>query len=92
MSKLKEATEKIMEGYEKIEDGVVTGYKKVEDTVVGHFNKMTDTFVVRFLTKDGEALEDAKTRLIEDQQSREAAQKARIESSLEASRNAGKRN
>ena len=92
MSKFNEATEKIMEGYEKIEDGVVTGYKKMEDTVVGNFNKMTDKFVGKFLTRDGETLEDAKARIAEDQKAREAAQKARIEDSLAASRNAGKRN
>ena len=82
---------------------VVDGYKKVENTVVGGFNKMTDKFVGKFLTKEGETLEDAKARIAEDQkareekrkaesEAREAAQKARIEASLEASRNAGKRN
>ena len=91
MSKFSEAAEKIVEGYEKIEDGVVTGYQKVEDTVVGNFNKMADKFVGKFLTREGETLEDAKTRLAEDQKAREAAQKERIEASLGASRNAGKR-
>ena len=91
MSKFNEAAEKIVEGYEKIEDGVVTGYQKVEDTIVGNFNKMADKFVGKFLTREGENLEDAKTRLAEDQKAREAAQKERIEASLEASRNAGKR-
>ena len=66
------------------------------------FNKMTDKFVGKFLTRDGETVEEARTRLSEDQKAREekrkadaaareAAQKARIEASLEASRNAGKR-
>ena len=95
MANLKEASEKIAdgitEGYEKIENGVVTGYKKVEDTVVGGFNKMTDKFVGKLLTKDGETVEEARTRLAEDQKAREAAQKDRIAASLEASRNAGKR-
>ena len=103
MSKFNETTKKIVEGYEKIEDGVVTGYKKVEDTVVGNFNKMTNKFVGKFLTKDGETVEDAKARIAENQKAREekmkadaekreADRKARIEASLEASRNAGKRN
>lgn len=81
---------------------VVDGYKKVENTVVGGFNKMTDKFVGTFLTKEGETLEDAKARIAEGQKAREekrkaeadareAAQKARIEDSLAASRNAGKR-
>lgn len=100
MSDLKNVNEKIAagitEGYEKIEEGVVTGYKKietgvvdgykkVETTVVEGFQKMTDKFVDKFLVKEGENLDDAKARLAENQ-------KARIEASLEASRNAGKRN
>ena len=95
MADFKETSEKIAdgitEGYEKIEEGVVGGYKKVENTVVGSFHKMTDKFVGKFLTRDGETVEDAKNRLSEDQKAREAAQKARIEDSLAASRNAGKR-
>ena len=70
--------------------------------MVESFNKMTDKFVGKFLTKEGETLEDAKARIAVDQkareekrkaesEAREAAQKARIEASLEASRNAGKR-
>ena len=106
MADFKEVNEKIMdgitEGYEKIEEGVVTGYKqievgvvtgykKIESGVVSGFNKMTDKFVGKFLTREGETLEDAKARIAEDQKTREAAQKARIEASLENSRNAGKR-
>lgn len=95
MANFKDANEKIMdgitEGYEKIEEGVVAGYQKIESGVVGGFNKMTDKFVGKFLTREGETLEDAKARIAEDQKTREAAQKARIEASLENSRNAGKR-
>ncbi|MBQ3193825.1 MAG: hypothetical protein IJB59_09690 [Oscillospiraceae bacterium] len=83
--------EGVVTGYRQIESGVVEGYKKVEDTVVGGFNKMTDKFVGKFLTREGETLEDAKARIAEDQKAREAAQKARIGASLEAGRNAGKR-
>ena len=95
MANFKETNEKILdgitEGYERIEEGVVTGYKKLESGVVNGFGKMTDKFVGKFLTREGETLEEAKTRLSEDQKAREAAQKERIEASLEASRNAGKR-
>lgn len=98
MSKMNEVTEKITEGLEKIEDGVVTGYKqieegvvtgyqKIESGVVDGFNKMTDKFVGKFLTKEGETVEEAKARIAEDQKVREEKQKERIE----ASRNAGKR-
>ena len=107
MANFKEANEKIVdgitEGYEKIEEGVVSGYKRIESGVVNGFNKMTDKFVGKFLTRDGETMEDARIRLAEDQKvreekrkadaaAREAAQKERIEASLAASRNAGKRN
>lgn len=96
MSNFNEMNEKIMdgitEGYEKIEDGVVSGYKRIESGVVGGFNKMTDKIVGKFLAREGESVEEARTRLAEDQKAREAAQKARIEASLEGSRNAGKRN
>ena len=98
MSKINAVAEKITEGLEKIEDGVVTGYKqieegvvtgyqKIESGVVDGFNKLTDKFVGKFLTKDGETVEDAKARISEDQKVREEKQKERIE----ASRNAGKR-
>ena len=92
MANFKDANEKIMdgitEGYEKIEEGVVAGYQKIESGVVGGFNKMTDKFVGKFLTRDGETVEEARARISGDQKAREAAQKERIE----ASRNAGKRN
>lgn len=41
-----------MNGYKKIETGVVNGYTKIED-------KFVDTF----LKKDGETIEEAKARL-----------------------------
>lgn len=95
MANFKEANEKIV-------DGITEGYEKIESGVVDGFNKMTDKFVGKFLTKEGETLEDAKARLAEDQKAREekrnadaaareAAQKERIEDSLAASRNTGKR-
>lgn len=96
MANFKEANEKVLdgitEGYEKIETGVVDGYKKVENTVVGSFTKMTDKFVDKFLTRDGESVEEAKARIAGEQKARKAERKARIEDSLAASRNAGKRN
>ena len=92
MSKIQKATEKVVEGYEKIEEAVVGGYKKVEDTVVGSFTKVADQFVDSFLTKDGESVEEAKERLAQEQQTRQDQLHARIEESLKISRNAGKRN
>lgn len=66
-SKLVQANEKIAEKvvgtYQKIENTVVGSYKKVEDTVVGGYQKVEDAFVDRYLTRDGETVEDAKARL-----------------------------
>lgn len=66
-SKLVQANAKIAEtvvgGYKKIEDTVVGSYKKIEDTVVGGYQKIEDAFVDRYLTHDGETVEDAKARL-----------------------------
>lgn len=76
-SKLVKANEKIAEkvvgGYKKIEGGVVGGYKKIENGAVGGFTKMTDSFVDRFLTKDGESVEEAKLRLERERKEREEA-------------------
>lgn len=75
-SKLAVSNEKIAEGvvggYKKIEEGVVGGYKKIEKGAVDGFNKVADKFVDRFLTKEGETVEEAKKRLNEEQKAREA--------------------
>lgn len=96
MSKFYETAEKIEEAlvgsYKKVEDAAVSGYKKVEDAAVSGFNKVADQFVDAFLTRDGESVEEARERLAQAQQTRQEQQKARIEESLEVSRNAGKRN
>ncbi len=66
-SKIVKANEKIAEavtgGYKKIEKGVVDSYKKIEQGVVGGYTKLEDKFVDAYLTKDGETVEEAKTRL-----------------------------
>lgn len=78
-SNLKKANEKIAEGvtevFQKIEDGVVGGYKKIKDGVVEGFSKMADKFVDKFLTHEGESVEDTKKRLKDEQADREAASK-----------------
>ena len=66
-SRLVQSNEKIAEavvgGYKKIEESVVGGYKQVEKTVVGGYQRVEDAFVDHFLTKEGETVEDAKSRL-----------------------------
>lgn len=74
-SKLVETNEKIAEGvvggYKKIEEGVVGGYKKIEEGAVGGFNKIADKFVDKFLTKEGESVEEAKERMAAEQKGRD---------------------
>lgn len=57
------AKSKLVKVNKKIEEKVIGTYKKIEDTVVGGYTKIEDTFVDRYLTKDGETVEEAKERL-----------------------------
>lgn len=57
------AKSKLIEANEKIAGKVVDTYKKIEDTVVSGYTKIEDAFVDRYLTKDGESVEEAKARL-----------------------------
>ncbi len=70
MSKIVEINEKIEKavigGYKKIEVGVVSGYKKIENGVVKGFEKIMDKSIEKLFTHEGETVEDAKKRLIEN--------------------------
>ena len=57
------ATSKIVTANEKIVEKVVAAYEKVEDTVVAGYTKIEDAFVDRYLTRDGETVQEAKERL-----------------------------
>lgn len=57
------AKSKIIKANEKIAEKVVGAFGKIEDTVVGGYTKIEDAFVDRYLTKDGETIEEAKKRL-----------------------------
>lgn len=57
------AKSKLVKANEKIAEKAVGAYKKIEDAVVGGYTKIEDTFVDRYLTKDGETIEEAKERL-----------------------------
>lgn len=52
---------------EKIAEKVTETFEKIEDTVVGGYTKIEDAFVDRYLTKDGETVEQAKERLKQEQ-------------------------
>lgn len=59
----KQIADGVVGGYKKVENATVSGYKKIEETVVNGYKKVKDAFVDRYLTHDGESVEDAKKRL-----------------------------
>lgn len=76
---------KIVDANKKIETVVVEGYKKVEGSVVGGYKKIEDKFVDTFLKKDGETIEEAKERVIKEQEKLDEKNKARVEETLKKS-------
>lgn len=56
-----------MKANERIAEKVTSTFGKIEDTVVGGYTKIEDAFVDRYLTKDGETIEEAKVRLKQEQ-------------------------
>lgn len=73
---------KLVDANKKIEKTVVGGYKKVEESVVGGYKKIEDKFVDTFLKKDGETIEEAKTRVKAEQEQLEKQNKSKVEESL----------
>lgn len=65
------AKSKLVKVNEQIAKNVTTGFQKMSDTIVGSYTKIEDAFVDRYLTKDGETVETAKTRLKQEQAARE---------------------
>lgn len=57
------AKSKIVRINEKIAEGAVGTFEKIETTVVDSYTRIEDSFVSRYLTRDGETVEDAKKRL-----------------------------
>ena len=57
------AKSKLIQANKKIEEAVVGGYKKIEATIVSGYQKIEDGFVDRYLTHEGETVEEAKKRL-----------------------------
>lgn len=57
------AKSKLVKTNEKITEKVVGTFEKIEGTVVSGYTKIEDAFVDRYLTKDGETIEEAKVRL-----------------------------
>ena len=61
------AKSKIVKVTNKVAQVVTDGYKKIEKGVVGGYTKIEDRFVDRYLTRDGETVEEAKARLKSEQ-------------------------
>lgn len=61
------AKSKLVNANEKIAQKVTSAFGKIENTVVTGYTKIEDAFVDRYLTKDGETVEDAKVRLKQEQ-------------------------
>lgn len=57
------AKSKLIQANEKIAKKVTGTFETIESTVVGSYFKLEDAFVDRYLTRDGETVEEAKKRL-----------------------------
>ena len=57
------AKSKWIQANKAIEKKVTDALKEVEDTVVGGYEKMENAFIDRYLTNEGETVEQAKRRL-----------------------------
>lgn len=57
----------LIKANETIAKEVTHAFLKIQDGVVGGYEKVEDAFVERYLTKEGETVEEAKTRLKEEQ-------------------------
>ena len=68
---VEEMGQAVTSGYKKIEDGVVSGYKKIENGAVSGFEKVTDKCVDILFAKEGETVEEAKSRLAAKKESKE---------------------
>lgn len=60
------AKSKLVKANEKIAEKVVGTFGKIENTVVQGYTKIEDAFVDRYLTRDGETVEEAKKRIHEE--------------------------
>lgn len=61
------AKSKLVKANEAIAGKVTATFGKIEESVIGGYAKIEDAFVDRYLTKDGETVEEAKQRLKQEQ-------------------------
>ena len=84
--------EKFADHMEHFANGVTDSFHKIEEAIINGYKQIEDAFVDTFLAKKRESVEEAKSRMYAEREKLEAEQKANIEKSLKASRNAGKTN
>lgn len=65
------AKSKLVKVNEEIAKKVTGAFEKVEETVTEGYTKIEDAFVDRYLTRDGESVEEAKERLKQEISNRE---------------------
>lgn len=68
------AQSKFVKANEEIAKKVTGAFEKIEGAVVSGYTKVEDAFVDRYLTKDGETVEEAKARLKQEQKQRESGE------------------
>ena len=61
------AKSKLVQTNEKIAEKVTDAFEIIQNKVVGEYTKIEATFVDRYLTREGETIEEAKARLKQEQ-------------------------
>lgn len=62
------AESKLIQFNKKVTQSVTNGFGHIQQAVVETYVKIEDRFVARYLTREGETVEDAKLRLKQDRQ------------------------
>ena len=73
------AKSKLVNANKKIAEKVVGSYKKMEDGVVGGYKKIENAFVDRYLTQEGETVEEAQKRIHTEQERRQTEHRERMQ-------------
>lgn len=60
------AVSKLIQSNRKIQTHVITGFQRINNTVASKYTQIEDSFVDAFLTREGESVADAKSRLKEE--------------------------
>lgn len=61
------AKSKLIQANEAIAKSVIDGFSKIEQGVVAGYTQIEDRFVASYLTKEGETVPQAKSRLRQEQ-------------------------